>query len=368
MNRKIVIIIKQSLDRLPPILNLIDTLLLQGMHVSLICTDVIPELKDTYNGKVDFNIVDADRRGNKIVKLLNWLLFKRYVRRFLDKMNQDTLVWIGSADAALAIGNQLFKYEYVFQCHELYDAFPFYRKRLGVFMKNARLVITPNAERGAIFRSWYKLKSSPFILPNKSLRHPMERNLFIEDEKARELIASLSTKKILLYQGGIVAQRDIRKIAEAVKLLREEWALVLMGNTDNSTYLDDLIRDFPDIIYISRISAPKHLQITSWAHIGIVSYAYDDLNHVFCAPNKTWEYSGFGIPLLGNNVPGIVTDLQKFHSGEAVDLDNSTTFDIADKIKLIDEKYMEYSVGANLFYESVNLEDIVSDILILISK
>ena len=51
MNRKIVIIIKQSLDRLPPILNLIDSLLLQEVHVMLICTNVIPELKDTYNGK-----------------------------------------------------------------------------------------------------------------------------------------------------------------------------------------------------------------------------------------------------------------------------------------------------------------------------
>ncbi|KAA6307134.1 hypothetical protein EZS27_041199, partial [termite gut metagenome] len=38
--------------------------------------------------------------------------------------------------------------------------------------------------------------------------------------------------------------------------------------------------------------------------IGIVSYAFDDLNHVFCAPNKTWEYTGFGIPMLGNNAPG----------------------------------------------------------------
>lgn len=368
MNRKIVIIIKQSLDRLPPILNLIDSLLLQEVHVMLICTNVIPELKDTYNGKVDFNIVDADRKGNKLIKLFNWLRFRKYVRRFLDKMDQETLVWIGSADAALAIGNQLFKYKYVFQCHELYDSFPFYRKHLGAFMQNAHLVITPNAERGAIFRSWYKLKSSPFTLPNKALYHPRERNLFIEDEKVRELIASLSTKKILLYQGGIVAQRDVRKIAEAVKLLREEWVLVLMGNTDNSTYLDDLIRDFPDTIYISRISAPKHLQVTSWARIGIVSYTYDDLNHVFCAPNKTWEYTGFGIPLLGNNIPGIVTDLQKFHSGEAVDLDNSIAFDIANKIRLIDEKYKEYSVGANLFYESSNFEDIVNNLLLLTSK
>ena len=59
MNRKIVIIIKQSLDRLPPILNLIDSLLLQEVHVMLICTNVIPELKDTYNGKVG-----QDKEGN----------------------------------------------------------------------------------------------------------------------------------------------------------------------------------------------------------------------------------------------------------------------------------------------------------------
>lgn len=64
------------------------------------------------------------------------------------------------------------------------------------------------------------------------------------------------------------------------------------------------------------ITAPYHLEVTSHAFIGILIYApvygtfTSPLNSIYCAPNKLYEFSHFGIPMIGNNIPGLNTLLK----------------------------------------------------------
>ena len=78
--------------------------------------------------------------------------------------------------------------------------------------------------------------------------------------------------------------------------LGSPWRLVLMGH---ATYGMELIKQAcPDLIHISHIDAPEHLDVTSHAYVGLVTYSYKSLNNIFCAPNKIWEYAAFGVPLV----------------------------------------------------------------------
>lgn len=363
----IIIVIKQTITSCPPIINLVDVLIDLKFQIHILSGDEICPLSgEKYKDKITFIPLNVNNSTSKIGKIITWLKFRRKVFQFLTSNSalvSRSILWIGSADAALALGKELFKYKYIFQCHELYDAFPLYKNKLGEYMNHASLVVNPSDERGAIFRSWYKLKETPITLPNKTYYHPQKLQLDIDDEDAKNTINKLKGKKILLYQGGIVAQRDVSKIAEAVEKINGDWILVLMGNTDKSNYLMNLLNRYKKIVYIKRLNAPSHLQVTSWARIGIVSYSYDDINHVFCAPNKTYEYTGFGIPMLGNTVPGIANDIKKYKSGEVVDLESCEVDEVIEKLSIIDENYEKYSKGARDFYESVDIVAIIIKII-----
>lgn len=73
---------------------------------------------------------------------------------------------------------------------------------------------------------------------------------------------------------------------------------------------------YDKVIHIDSIPAPLHLEITSHATIGVVFYSDETLNKAFCAPNKIYEYSGFGIPAIANCIPGLINTIGK--SGAAV--------------------------------------------------
>ncbi|KAA6334394.1 hypothetical protein EZS27_017274 [termite gut metagenome] len=363
----VTIIIRQPLERRPPIATLLNCLCKMGYRIVLICTEVQDKSKKQYEDNVNFKIITIPTYKLGIVnKIISWMMFRRKVFSFLKRNPEyysKSILWIGSADAALALGKKLFKFNYIFHCFELYDAFPWYKRKLKKIMQNAKLNITPEDNRGAIFRSWYKLKETPITLPNKPFFHPQKRNLNIDNTIASQIIEKLKDKKIILYQGGIVKGRDVSQIAKAIEQIDDDWVLVLMGYTDRSRYLADLLKQYPKTVYIPPVPAPYHLQITSWARIGIVSYAFDDLNHVFCAPNKTWEYTGFGIPMLGNNVPGIMNDLKKYGSGEFINLQNDDVNEIIDAINRIDFNYNSYSKNTLTFYNSVDIYQIISHII-----
>lgn len=366
----VTIIIRQPLERLPPIINLIDCLIILNYKINLICDESSIFLKEKYSKNVIFSIINQKQLNIPFLgKLLNWLSFRKKVYALLKNnkslYSDDTILWIGSADAALPlmIGNKLTKYKYIFQCHELYDAFPSYIQRLKAVMQNAVINVGPESNRNAIYRSWYNLKETPITLPNKPYFHYKLRNRPINDTTAKEIIDKIKDKKILLYQGGIVKERDVTTIAKAISRIGDEWVLVLMGNTDQSSYLSDLLKQYPKTIHIPPIKAPLHLEITSWARIGIVSYSFDDLNHVFCAPNKTWEYTGFGIPLLGNNVPGIMNDILHFKSGEVLNFQNNNIQEVINAIDRIDSNYEFYSKNATIFFESIDIVSTTENIL-----
>lgn len=367
----IIIIIKQPLERIPPIISLIDVLIKKNIRITLICTKTSNFLIDKYKNDVQFFIVDINikRTKNKIFKIFNWLKFRYKVLGYLkENLNKESILWIASADAAIALGPKLISMNYIFQCHELYDALPFYKKRIKKIMQNALINITPEENRAAIFRSWFSLKSTPYVLPNKALYHPQMRNLEISDNTASQIINKIKDKKIVIYQGGILKKRDVSYIAEAIESISQDWVLVLMGHTDESNYLSNILKKYPSTVYIPPIAAPEHLTVTSWAHIGLVSYSYHDLNHVFCAPNKTWEYSGFGIPMLGNNVPGITNNLERYKSGISLDLENTCIEQIINTLKEIDNNYDYYKEGALNYYNSIDLFHIIEKIIVKYEK
>lgn len=367
---KVIVIIKQRLDLLPAVMAVTSVVSELGHDVEIITSCSAPETKAKL-AKKGINVTEVmpdfvQTCPNILSKVKFWRTFNKRTWNRINQEARDTFLWVGSADTALALGKRLLRRSYVLQLRELYDKLPIYRKCLAKYVHHANCVVAPEISRACIFRSWYGLKETPIVLPNKPTNHPRRSNLEIEDIRARDILATLGKdEKLVLYQGGIRPYSEIRFVAEAVQTMGDGWRFAAMGR-GNKEYLETLKKNYPGFIYIPRISAPYHLQVTSHAYIGVVTYSHECLNFIFCAPNKTWEYAGFGLPMVCNDLPPLRSEVHKRGAGLCIDIQDSKK--IASALQQIDRNYESFSQCSQHFYDSVDIRDIIQRILVKIGS
>jgi len=201
-------------------------------------------------------------------------------------------------------------------------------------------------------------------LPNKPYHHRRQRNLPVKDPKARAILEELGADaKIVLYQ-GLISQfnrwRSLQPVGEAVHRLGRPWRFVVMGAADDAS-LQAVRQVCPEVAFIPRILPPGHLEFTSHAYIGVAAYRFDMLNEVFCAPNKIWEYAGFGIPTLCSDVPGLRFTVEIAGAGRCADLGSIP--DIMRCLSEMSTDYAVYSRRSSELFDSVDLKAIVRTII-----
>jgi glycosyltransferase involved in cell wall biosynthesis len=294
-------------------------------------------------------------------KIQHCTRFRRRAWHIVDKQGPEALMWVIRIDTAMALGRRLLKRPYILTLQELHDKYPVYQRAIRLYGSNARALVVPEFCRASILRYWHKLASTPFVLPNKPELRFRERRLPISDPTAAQIIESIPNgRKIILYQGVLARDRDIEPVARAIRELGKEYCLVVMGQ-DRDGVLGRLRQACQDLIHIPWVRPPAHLEVTSHAHIGIAFYKFDALNSIFCAPNKIWEYSGFGIPMICQDLPGLRYTVGIADAGVCIDSECAEA--IAGGVKRIEADYRYYSERARIFYESVSTTDTVSQIV-----
>ena len=217
-------------------------------------------------------------------------------------------------------------------------------------------MIVPEFSRANILKNWLSLEKLPRVIPNKPISHPLKRNLFITNQDARNIIDQLHNKKILIYQGLIDEDRSLLEVAKALRLLNNmEFVLLVMGK-ENDNIITSLKNEYKNTYHINYIPAPFHLEVTSHAYIGITNYDDSSLNNLFCAPNKIYEYSGFGIPILARDIPGLRYTVGMHNVGRCIRFDNIE--DIAEAINDIDKNYIKFTNNSADFFHSVDLNSL----------
>jgi len=291
-------------------------------------------------------------------KAAYWWEFRQAGWKLIESRGERDLLWIASADTALALGRALLTRRFVFQILELYDTVPFYRKHLRDYARAAQSVVVPEANRAAIFRSWYNLSRTPHVLPNKPLEHPRRRGLAVSNEPARRILNGIApATKLVMYQGIIHRERDIRPVGRAVESLGSGWKFAVVG--EDQGFLPAVIEACPQTIHIPFVPPPDHLQITSHATIGVLAYCFDNLNNVFCAPNKIWEYAGFGLPMLGNDVPGLRV-LEEHQAGLCADFQSPAA--VQGALQDLARDHEQLGKASMALYDRFELGDLVRDI------
>ena len=357
-------IVKGNLEILPPLLPRILRTADVGVETRLICTDISDEnaqLMQQHGVKVYCTRHCRTLLGKRN-KLMDWAGFRSSCKKLLKRELADSdMLYICSADTALALGSFFTKTPYVFQSNELYDMFPRYKNGIKKYAQGAKAFVVPEYSRASICACWYNLPKLPYVIPNIPYVVSRQRNMPISDDTARQLMEPLKDKRIVLYQGHIDKDRTLNSVAMALKEINDDrFCLVLMGKDHNDSvkYLKDI---YPQTVHIPFVKAPRHLEITSHANIALLSYDRVSMNNLFCAPNKIYEYSCYGVPMIGNDIPGLRNTVEAYKMGVCAAYEKTES--VVEAIKRIDSDYDTYQANANMFFENSDLNRMMDTLL-----
>ena len=361
--KRIIVLVKNALESLPPIMTVSQVLADLGNDVIVVCSVANEETRSAFANR-GIKIYEAcpgcQISSSPMAKFFRWKRFARNAWRVIDSYDDNSLLWVGSADTALAMGKELFKRPFVFEILELYDRLKHYLVLMAPYARRARAVVVPEPCRAAIFRVWFKLGSTPFVLPNKTYGESLPRCMPVSNpDNAREM-KRVANRKLVLYQSHYL-RMEILDIARALKRLGEGYVLGTMGEIQDQRISTRLRREYPELVHFSYMPAPQHLEVTSHAYIGLLIYNYESLNNVFCAPNKIWEYSALALPMLCNELPMLSQQLAYYGAGETFRTGDLTS--IEEAIGEIESRYADYCDGSARLFTSVSLHERVGHIL-----
>lgn len=377
---QIVILTSEIFSEFPPLITMVEVLEKLGHEV--VCLTIT---KDKYLSKntdiVNYYLKEnspflLEKTQNKkiiggicfrIDNLTKKLLMRKAIKSFKNIICQADVVWVAHERTIVNAGKAAIRNlpSYVYSMYELPLRLE-NNKHIDNYKegaKKAKAVIVPEYCRAHIIKAIYQLDNVPFIIPNKALYHPQKRNIYIEDETCRNIINQIryAGKKIIMYMGILSKERPLEAIIEAVHN-NDKYEFVVLGS--RTRYLSELESKYNNwFYYLGSVNPPKHLQVASYADIAYVCYVPQggSVNAVFCAPNKVYEFAGFGIPLLCNEVPGLKFEVES--NGFGVCIPEINTQAIEEAIDNIEENYDTMCEKAHRYYNSINVEALYKGII-----
>lgn len=356
---KVLFICKGCLDKAVPIISIAQAFNAEGHDVELVCGNISDALKDELSAEgldiISLNLNNPENgryAWTLMMKLHHWATFRWKTQKILAQRSPD-LLYLATADTAIALRGLYSNFKYVLHLRELYDEQPHYMKLLQTPAQQAYRVVVPEKNRAYLYYHFLDLKKVPTTIPNKPFYHPRQTKMNIDFLEA-DLQTRIANKRNIIYQGQIHPERNLGKVIKVSTLL-DNYNLILMGQ--DFGVLDEYRKLNPNLIHIPFVRPPLHLHITSWAYIGLITYDFHSLNTIYCAPNKIWEFTGFSIPILANLNPGIKYTLDNAKAGITVDFEDENA--IINGILNIENQYGPLQDGATAFYDSVAPANII---------
>ena len=295
---------------------------------------------------------------NRILDYLS--LNKDYITNFLKAMkyyDKAALIIFGTFDSVITVSRWLKNKNYVMCLKELHETPISTMKKLRCLSKKAQGIICCEKNRAKIIKFRWGLERCPYTISNKPYGYSTEPNMVPKNHNNRFIIEKIKDRPVIVYQARHIHFADeLINLSKALKMLDKDIVLVLIGTVDRKEDAERIESIYPHIIWTGHIPAPLHLEVTSYAKIGVAVYAENSLNNLFCAPNKIYEYAGFGIPSLCNDVPGLVETIGLNRAGLCVAWKAEK---IAKAITEILDNYEMYSQNAKRFF---NEEDNIKQI------
>ncbi len=129
-------------------------------------------------------------------------------------------------------------------------------------------------------------------------------------------------RKIILYQGALNIGRGLEQLIDAVKLITGQVVLIIIGDGDITEKLKLQVKSLAleeTVFFPGRIPFQELVTYTPQADLGIsLEQPGFGLSYEYSLPNKLFDYIQAEVPVLGSNLPGIKSILEKYQVGKTV--------------------------------------------------
>ncbi len=381
MNRIVVVIQYKKLEFLPPVMALLQTLKAIGRKVIYIGVESTCGKDFLERNRIDCRFLPAFNHAlysshgfiskitNRIRRALAFYSHRRWLQRTLmgiEHEQGELLIWHSEIASAAWLGDWGLRFRHRFlTIYELADfrGASWLGFDLRDCLKQVHLVV-PEYNRACILKEHFLLGELPFVIPNKPFEHPRRGRLPLPTRKIEEIFSKIGDRPVFLYQGVWNEDRsEVAKVLEVIARYRPNYCIVSMPSCPA---VEKLSTHYPNVFGLPYVAPPGHLAVTSRATVGIAIYnpagrgLLQRLGAVYCAPNKIYEYAGFGIPTLGNDLPGLHFTIEQAGAGRCCRLDAQSILDAADDLVINNERY---KLNAERFFDETDLMKILTDIL-----
>lgn len=210
----------------------------------------------------------------------------------------------------------------VYDSHELYSEQEFSAREKARWAQiEARhigacdAVITVNASIAAELEKRYGVRDVGVIYNADRAAAPVARTKMFH-----ELYSLPGSTRVLLFQGGLSAGRNLETLVAAMRYVRDpSIVLVVLGAGALSKPLAALIgkHGLDGRVFIhAAVPQGQLLQMTAAADGGVIPYQATCLNNYLCTPNKLFEFIAAGLPILASDLP----EIRKMVSGRDLGL------------------------------------------------
>lgn len=248
-------------------------------------------------------------------RFYNWHAIARVLEQAIEPGGYDV---VHSHDiVGLIAGNRLKqnhqRIHLIWDAHEIYEQQGqssrlhkmWLRNLLKRNTKNVDAFITINESIKAFYLQNYDLPPALVVMNATVFAGRVE-----DDGRLRKAAHLGKQRKILLFQGGFTQHRGIPQLMESARNLPQPWSIVMMGwgkvETELKAAASELEkihgRENAPLVILPPASQEDLARWTAGADLGVIPYEDVGLNHLYCTPNKLWEYPNAGVPILATSL------------------------------------------------------------------
>ncbi len=291
-----------------------------GFEVEVVATDLRgkPELNFSYPVHI---LHLARQNGMKMYLDFNWKLFWK----LLKITKKEDVLLANDLDALLPnyLVSKIKGSQLVFDSHEIFSEAPTlynrpFRKKIWKWMERS---IVPKMKHFYTvsngYADWFEKEYK--IRPEIIINVPV-----VQSVSGEELNVSLPEiqpdEKILIYQGVINFSRGIDKMIEAMQFV-ENAQLWILGFGPKKAEFEALASQLNlnnKVKFIGQVTPSQLKIITPKADLGLSLEEDYGISYRYALPNKIFDYTHAGIPILGTNLPEIKHTIENYGLGKTI--------------------------------------------------
>jgi glycosyltransferase involved in cell wall biosynthesis len=138
----------------------------------------------------------------------------------------------------------------------------------------------------------------------------------------REKFSIPLNKKIILYQGVVHFNRGLDEILNAMPLIQDKFVLCIVGDGPKIKHYKEVVTSLQlenVVFFFGSVDYDELHAVTCSADIGICMFNPVSKSYEFSLPNKLFEYSMAGLPILATNLPQQEKVITEFHNGVLIE-------------------------------------------------